>query len=489
MATTPMYDPLSSEARSPWLAGLTEACSKLSTVLNMGVATFSDLTLQPVDNNYLIYQAPLGNKLWLNNPAPVIRKNGIVIDPITDNFTINYLGGSVEFDRQFPLTKNDIIKADATYIVDSSNTIANILSELNKLQVTAGQFKGYFPDVATMEAALGNGVTGNYVIIGGTENTFYIWNSTTQSWEKSYKEPNWSDYYTAIQVDDLLDDKEDTITAHGNTSADDNWYYGGQKQWVNLLDKVLGTTLTGLNTSNAFVVTANDTVVEAIGKLQAQIEEYSHDQFGSSDPTTSTAGDVGQDYTNVSTGAKYHLVEINGSDYIWKQYQDKLDFDSTPTSGSNNILTSGTIYDALQDKADVSTVTNISNGLAQKADKVVPSAVGNIATLDATGNLVDSGKGVNDVGKSPAIETVTLNSSSWTGTSAPYTQTIAVNGILSNPSLQIILVSPYPDAGNVEMIANCNAYCTGQGTDTLTFTAYEDKPTVAITFNVSIQNL
>lgn len=35
MASSTMYDPQTSEARSPWLAGLTEICNKLSGVLNM----------------------------------------------------------------------------------------------------------------------------------------------------------------------------------------------------------------------------------------------------------------------------------------------------------------------------------------------------------------------------------------------------------------------------------------------------------------------
>lgn len=50
--------------------------------------------------------------------------------------------------------------------------------------------------------------------------------------------------------------------------------------------------------------------------------------------------------------------------------------DPAPTSGSDNYLTSGVIYDALQDKAD-----KISGGTS-----------GNFVGLDANGNLVDSGK-------------------------------------------------------------------------------------------------
>lgn len=479
MAQTPMYDPLSSEARSPWLAGLTEACAKLSSILDLEVETFTDLPLSPVDDNYIIYQAPLGNKLWMTSPAPVIRKNGIVITPITANFTINYLGGSVEFDRDSALTKSDSLTADATYIVDSSNTISDILDKLDHLALTAGQFKGYFPDVTTMQTALGNGVAGNYVLIGGTENTFYIWNPTTQSWEKSYKEPNLSDYYTSAEVDDLVDGKEDLIIPVGTTSAKD-YYFSGAKTWEKLSDKVNGVELSGIDTSDANPVEDGDTVTGCIGKLQAQINEYVHDLFGTSDPTTSTVGKIGQDYTNTATGEKFHLVEISGSDYIWESYQSELDFDSVPTAGSNNLLTSGAIYNELQ---------SVNGDLDTKADKVVPTATGNIATLGADGNLVDSGKGVDDVGRSPVIDTVSLNTSSWIGGSAPYTQTVTVSGVLSNPALQIILVSPYPDAGNVETIANCNAYCTGQGTDTLTFTAYDSKPSTQIMFNISIQDI
>lgn len=490
MAKTPMYDPLSTEARSPWLAGLTEACSKLSNILDLETDTFSDLALLPVDDNYIIYQAPLGNKLWLDTPAPVVRKNGIVITPMNDHFTINYLGGSVEFDKDAALTKNDTITADATFIVDTSNTLSDIFDKLNAISTTSGQFKGYFPDVITMEAALGNGVAGNYVLIGGTENTFYVWNPTAQSWEKSYKETDLSDYYTRQDTDNLLDGKEDLIVEHGTTPSDDDYYYGGRKEWVNINDKVSSIPLTGLDTTDDSKVDSSDSIFDAIGKLQAQINQSENGLEGLGDPTISTVGEIGQDYTNTSTGEKYHLTEIVGTDYIWVKYQDELEFDSSPTAGSNNILTSGTIYDALSQKADSDDVANIiANDLAQKADKAVPSSVGNIAILSADGNLVDSGKGVNDVGKSPTQEIVTLSSSNWIGGSAPYSQTVNVTGILSDPTKQNIIISPYPSVDNINATSAAHVYCTGQGNGTLTFSAMKSIPTTQVLFNVSIQNL
>ena len=37
------------------------------------------------DDRYRIYQVAAGNRLWLSDPAPVIKKNGSVITPVADN--------------------------------------------------------------------------------------------------------------------------------------------------------------------------------------------------------------------------------------------------------------------------------------------------------------------------------------------------------------------------------------------------------------------
>lgn len=60
--------------------------------------------------------------------------------------------------------------------------------------------------------------------------------------------------------------------------------------------------------------------------------------------------------------------------------QDTLTFDTSPTSGSTNPVTSSGVYTALQDKAD----------------KVTSATNGNFAGLDANGNLTDSGKKASD---------------------------------------------------------------------------------------------
>lgn len=326
MARTPMYDPLTSEARSPWLAGLTEACYKLSSILDLETDELFDYPLSPVDDKRRIYQASLGNKLWLDNPEPVVKKNGIVITPTTDNFTINYLGGSVEFDVGPLLTENDFITVDATYIVDSSTTISNILKSIEDIAKSSSNFKGYFQTYEVMISSLGAGSIGNYAIVGGEDNSIYIWNTTTKKWENTFKTTDLSDYYKKLEIDGLLGQKENKISnavpVTGYSTKD--YYFGGDKSWVNIFDKVKSVTLSGLNTETTGKIEDTDSVISAFGKLQAQINGYVHDLFASGHPTTETVGEIGQDYTDTSNGDKFHLTAIEDGDYQWTQYGDVL---------------------------------------------------------------------------------------------------------------------------------------------------------------------
>lgn len=130
MAKIIMNDPGSSQARSPLIAGLTEAVNKLSGVLDLKTGTLTDFPLVQVagfmgdsDGGGKMFQAPLGNKLWLETPTPVIKKNGTVITPSSDNFTIDYLGGSIVFERGTNIGDDDVVTVDCTYIIDSSSKL------------------------------------------------------------------------------------------------------------------------------------------------------------------------------------------------------------------------------------------------------------------------------------------------------------------------------------------------------------------------------
>lgn len=330
MSRSPMYDPQTSEARSAWIAGLTEICNKLSGVLNMKTSSFEDLTLPELyiseEDRFRIYQAPLGNKLWLQTPAPVFKKNGNVITPNANNFEIDYLGGSIVFtDSEAKNNQStDIFTVSATYIIDQSNTISDILSQISALTTKTGNFKGSFSTYNALITAYSTGVAGDYAIVQ-EEDTIYVWNDTKKQWVNVYKETDLSNYLTETQINALLETKEDNISAKSGTGAD-NFYFSGSKTWVSLIDKVLGATLAGLVTTNSTSISETDTLLVALGKLQAQINTFIHPLSGPNEPTTALGGKIGQDYINTSNGRKYHLVAIENADinpsYVWEEYAD-----------------------------------------------------------------------------------------------------------------------------------------------------------------------
>lgn len=348
MPRTVMYDPQTSEARSPWLAGLTEACNKLSGVLDMQTQTFENVQLPEVfisnKDRYRIYQAPLGNKLWLQTPKPVIKKNGAVITEDADGFDIDYLGGSIVFtaEKAKENISTDVFTASATYIIDRSGKIAELVTQINTLTEKAGNFKGSFATYNALASAFSTGIAGDFAIVQDSS-TVYVWNETGAEWVDVYKETDLSNYMTTAQIQGLLNTKEDNIPAKGTTAADDDYYFGGRKTWIPLIGKILGATLSGLVTTNNAEIAATDTLLAALGKLQAQINSYIHPILGSGAPTTSTAGKVGQDYINTSNGKKYHLTAIENADttpsYVWEEY------------GFGNMLTS--VYDPTGKTQDV----------------------------------------------------------------------------------------------------------------------------------------
>ena len=88
---------------------------------------------------------------------------------------------------------------------------------------------------------------------------------------------------TAVQT--ALNNKENTIAA-GTTSQ----YWRGDKLWRDFFTDVRSATLTGLNTATNAVVVASDTVLAALGKMQAQITS-----LGTSKQNTLVSG------TNIKT--------------------------------------------------------------------------------------------------------------------------------------------------------------------------------------------
>jgi hypothetical protein len=151
-----------------------------------------------------------------------------------------------------------------------------------------------------------------------------------------------------------------------------------------------------------------------------------------------------------------------------------------------------------------------------KADKVANATAGHFAGLDSSGNLTDSGKKASDfvsdasyvhtdnnyttaektklggIATGATANTVldtscTLAVADWTGASAPYTQTVNVTGVLATDKAWVDLsVSSTVSTGLDEIDDWALISKIESGNGTLTFSCYEDKPTVALTANVKV---
>lgn len=170
-------------------------------------------------------------------------------------------------------------------------------------------------------------------------------------------------------------------------------------------------------------------------------------------------------------------------------------------------------YTAASKGGYTGTETQFNSDLAKignKADKTVPAAAGNLAALDAAGNLSDSGKKVGDFQTKvtasgllkgdgaggvtaaaagtdysgpKATVTATLLASGWTGSEAPFVYTLAIAGVTAT-SYQELLPAVNITAEQLKALQAANITDAGQAADTMTLKAYGKKPAVDIPIRV-----
>jgi hypothetical protein len=174
-----------------------------------------------------------------------------------------------------------------------------------------------FVEVQQLPATGENGVI--YLVPNG-DNTFteWVWLEDEERFEKLGYDVDLSDYYTKTQVDTALAAKQNTLT-FDNTPTE--------------------------NSTNP--VTSGG-IYTALQNVQPDLSNYyTKDEIDDGNITISAA-----------------LNELHD------EKQDKLTFDSTPTSGSSNPVTSGGVYNALQnvqpDLSDYYTKTQVDTALAAK---------------------------------------------------------------------------------------------------------------------------
>lgn len=274
MAKIQTYDPGSSEVKSPLIAGLTEAANKISDALNMTSKSYSNEPLTEVyideDDRYRIYQVDMGKRLWLSYPEPIIRKNGNVIRPETDYFSVDPVGGSITFDERYRLTAFDKITADFTCVTNSSSVLTEVLNDILELKTDAAHNKGFYQTSEDLSLKNPTGVNGDFAIVGETDTT-WVWDSDTNKWVDTHKATDLSNYYTKNETDTLLSSKEPTINPKEDISPS-NYYFSGDKQWTDILYKIRNTTLEGYNDNVEGEIESTDNIVSAFSKVGTTLE-------------------------------------------------------------------------------------------------------------------------------------------------------------------------------------------------------------------------
>lgn len=334
-------NPGSSEIQSPLIAGLTEGLNKISSVLNLKTGTLEDVKLTAIaidndeKNKNRIFEANFGNRLWLSTPPPVIKKNGVVISQSESSFSIDYIGGSITFSSESKPSDSDTITVSATYIIAESESLELINSALSAVQTQSNKYKGNYDNLGALQLSYPSAQNGDYAIVFEPL-AVYAWKN--DGWYDTRSIEDLSDYYNKGETDNLLNQKEPTIQQKGSTSSDDDYYWGGRKTWQDLKEKVRLTVLAGLSTASDNVVNATDTILSAIGKLQAQVSKSTQRAYlsGTGAPSTSTVGDVGQRYINTSNGDEYTCVEVSGDTYTW-EIKPKSVNGKTPDSPGGDI--------------------------------------------------------------------------------------------------------------------------------------------------------
>jgi len=100
-----------------------------------------------------------------------------------------------------------------------------------------------------------------------------------------------------------------------------------------------------------------------------------------------------------------------------------------------------------------------------------------------TGNIQSQ---LNNKAQKSTVTNVTLSASQWSGSSAPYTYTLSINGVTSNNVIEIIPQNNL-DVNQVKNLADAMIVTGTQSTNSITLKAYGNKPTVNIPITIIIR--
>lgn len=198
---------------------------------------------------------------------------------------------------------------------------------------------------------------------------------------------NWDDrYYLKSEVNTLLLGKLSNITSESSienivlTSPDGQTLYDSG---VSIVNVALNSTLT-----NYYTISQVNAITDLL--LPKPIEAYTTGEILAYNSAGETVGTTGVDFTTlITTAIIANYYTITQADAL---LAGKLNTPPTPLPVNGNVATwqSSQVTDSGTALTGLALVTDLNN----KADKVSSATLNNFASLNASGNLLDSGYAV-----------------------------------------------------------------------------------------------
>ena len=486
MAEIVTQNPGSTEVQSPLIAGMTEGLRKLSLALNLKEETFQDVRLESVyidnepENQGRIFEIPFGKKLWLMNPAPVIKRNGIEITQEQIPFVIDYVGGSITFQKS--LRSMDVITASASYITGNSTTLNTIANIANQVEQKSQRYKGYFENEKELSTQFSEGKDGDIAFVANPQFALYSWDKAQSKWRNTQSIEDLTKYYTKSETDDFLNEKEPNISPKGIAASDDRFYYGGRKTWQDFDATTRTVPLTGLQVGSKEPVAPTDTILQAMGKLAGSAKEVREKGYieGTGEPTASTVGKVGQRYVNTSTGKWYTCISAVSDTYEWEE-GNSIETVQTTGESTTAVMSQKAVTDELGKKVNAELGKGLSTNDFTTSEKEKLAGLQNYDDAGLKELLKSANSEIAKKADKFKSFVATVPASGWSA-AAPYTQTITVDGMDSS-GLPLYDLQSYNEEAMNEF-AKITKLETQVGS--IIVTAQKDKPSADIILRIEV---
>lgn len=190
MAKTPYQNLSTQDILSGHLSGVQSDINKIQEILDMKTKNVTGHQLNAVRNQddvslrYIIYEGNIRN--WLDEPTPIIYRNGIEVDASEYELQAPY--GLIVFQEQ--QSSSDTITADFSYIVSESNKIEEMDSKVEEVDSHVSNVDDRVKTLEDNEGDSGGSgeLPSNYNILGGVS-PFYMSSDSYLSHQKRNYDP------------------------------------------------------------------------------------------------------------------------------------------------------------------------------------------------------------------------------------------------------------------------------------------------------------